>query len=239
MKLTIQKILICALSLIVSIAACVCGMYMTILANMIMGYRLLFCLFFILNPVLVIFMIRFMFRKPVPKEETVGAAEPEKKKKWGWSSKKDESQSAAAETVQDEEPEEATVGSSDTAYTGSTYGNSGSTYSSSGGTYGSSGSTYSNSGGTYSSSGSTYGNSGSTYGNTGYIMPDDEGNADVSASVSGGSEIQSGTSSFAGELDDDIDFADPVTEKAAGSVTEDSVAKFKKISLKRKKRADE
>ena len=225
MKLTIQKILICALSLIVSIAACVCGMYMTILANMIMGYRLLFCLFFILNPVLVIFMIRFMFRKPVPKEETVGAAEPEKKKKWGWSSKKDESQSAAAETVQDEEPEEATVGSSDTAYTGSTYGNSGSTYSSSGGTYG--------------SSGSTYGNSGGTYGNTGYIMPDDEGNADVSASVSGGSEIQSGTSSFAGELDDDIDFADHVTEKAAGSVTEDSVAKFKKISLKRKKRADE
>ncbi len=204
MKLTIQKILICALSLIVSIAACVCGMYMTILANMIMGYRLLFCLFFILNPVLVIFMIRFMFRKPVPKEETVGAAETEKKKKWGWSSKKDESQSAAAETVQDEEPEEATVGSSDTAYTGS-----------------------------------TYGNSGGTYGNTGYIMPDDGGNADVSASVSGGSEIQSGTSSFAGELDDDIDFADPVTEKAAGSVTEDSVAKFKKISLKRKKRADE
>ena len=52
MKLTIQKILICALSLILSIAACVCGMYMTILANMLMRYRILFCLFFILNPVL-------------------------------------------------------------------------------------------------------------------------------------------------------------------------------------------
>ena len=66
MKLTIQKILICALSLILSIAACVCGMYMTLLANMVIWYRILFCLFFILNPVLVIFMIRFMFKKPVP-----------------------------------------------------------------------------------------------------------------------------------------------------------------------------
>ena len=211
MKLTIQKILICALSLIVSIAACVCGMYMTILAHMLMSYRIIFCLFFLLNPVLVIFMIRFMFRKPVPKEETTDVSEPEKKKKWGWPSKKDEQEPAATEIEPEVEPEAAAAPYSDTAYTG----------------------------GTYSDTGSTYGNSGSAYGNTGYIMPADDENADVTASVSATSGIQSGASSFASELDDDIDFADPVTEKPAGSVTEDSVAKFKKISLKRKKRADE
>jgi hypothetical protein len=159
MKLTIQKILICALSLIVSIGACVCGMYMTILAHMLMRYRIIFCLFFLLNPVLVIFMIRFMFRKPVPKEETDGA------------------------------------------YTGN-----------------------------------SYGDTGSTYGNTGYTMSAD---TDVSAAVSEIPETQSVTSSFADELDDDIDFSGSVAEKTAGPVTEDSVAKFKKISLKRKKRADE
>ena len=152
MKLTIQKILICALSLIVSIGACVCGMYMTILAHMLMRYRIIFCLFFLLNPVLVIFMIRFMFRKPVPKEETDGA------------------------------------------YTGNSYGDTGDTMSA---------------------------------------------DTDVSAAVSEIPETQSVTSSFADELDDDIDFSGSVAEKTAGPVTEDSVAKFKKISLKRKKRADE
>ena len=193
MKLTIQKILICALSLIVSIGACVCGMYMTILAHMLMRYRIIFCLFFLLNPVLVIFMIRFMFRKPVPKEETDGIAEPEKKKKWGFS-KKDEPQYAEPEADQSAEPDASMTTFSDGAYTGN------------------------------------------SYGDTGYTMSAD---TDVSAAVSEIPETQSVTSSFADELDDDIDFSGSVAEKTAGPVTEDSVAKFKKISLKRKKRADE
>ena len=196
MKLTIQKVLICALSLIFSIAACVCGMYMTILANMLMRYRILFCLFFILNPVLVIFMIRFMFKKPVPKEETDGAAEPEKKKKWGFS-KKDESVPAEPEYSQDEEPDTSMVSYSDNTYAGSTYGASD------------------------------------------YSAPAEAESYDVTDSVSETPEAQPVTSSFASELDNDIDFSGSVTEKTTGSVTEDSVAKFKKISLKRKKRADE
>ena len=196
MKLTIQKVLICALSLIFSIAACVCGMYMTILANMLMRYRILFCLFFILNPVLVIFMIRFMFKKPVPKEETDGAAEPEKKKKWGFS-KKDESVPAEPEYSQDEEPDTSMVSYSDNTYAGSTYGASD------------------------------------------YSAPAEAESYDVTDSVSETPEAQPVTSSFASELDNDIDFSGSVTEKTTGSVTEDSVAKFKKISLKRKKLADE
>ena len=196
MKLTIQKVLICALSLIFSIAACVCGMYMTILANMLMRYRILFCLFFILNPVLVIFMIRFMFKKPVPKEETDGAAESEKKKKWGFS-KKDESVPAEPEYSQDEEPDTSMVSYSDNTYAGSTYGASD------------------------------------------YSAPAEAESYDVTDSVSETPEAQPVTSSFASEPDNDIDFSGSVTEKTTGSVTEDSVAKFKKISLKRKKRADE
>ena len=196
MKLTIQKILICALSLIISIAACVCGMYMTILAHMQMMYRIIFCLFFLLNPVLSIFMIRFMFKKPVPKEETDGAAEPEKKKKWGFS-KKDEQEPAATEIEPEAEPDAATASYSDSSYTDSAYDNSG------------------------------------------YSMPAEAENTGVTASVSENADTQTGPSSFAGEWNDDIDYAEPVTEKSAGSVTEDSVAKFKKISLKRKKRADE
>ena len=201
MKLTIQKILICALSLILSIAACVCGMYMTILANMLMRYRILFCLFFILNPVLVIFMIRFMFKKPVPKEETEGSAEPEKKKKWGFS-KKEESVPAEPEYTQDEEPDTSAV-----SYTNGTYAE-----------------------GTYSDS---------NYGAAGYTAPSAEESVDETVSVQESPEVHFGTSSFAGELDDDIDLSGSVTEKTTGSVTEDSVAKFKKISLKRKKRTDE
>lgn len=104
MKLTIQKILICAFSLIVSIAACVCGMYLTILAHMQIGYRILFCLIFMLNPVLVIFMIRFMFRKAVPKDAAEGEGEHAKKKKWGKFSKKDEPEVVSAE--EDLPPEE-------------------------------------------------------------------------------------------------------------------------------------
>ena len=196
MKLTIQKILICALSLIVSIAACVCGMYMTILAHMQMGYRILFCLFFILNPVLSIFMIRFMFKKPVPKEGTDGAAEPDKKKKWGWS-KKDEPETAGTEDVPDAESEAAEVSYSDGAY------------------------------------------SGSTFGSSDYSVSTGAENYDAAAPATEIPEIQSETPTFAGEFSDDIDFADPVTEKSAGSVTEESVANFKKISLRRKKRADE
>jgi len=201
MKLTIQKILICALSLILSIAACVCGMYMTILANMLMRYRILFCLFFILNPVLVIFMIRFMFKKPVPKEETDGAAEPEKKKKWGFS-KKEESQPAESEYAQDEEPDTSAV-----SYSNGTYAE-----------------------GTYSDS---------NYGASDYTAPSAAESVDETVSVQESPEVHFGASSFAGELDDDIDLSGSVTEKTTGSVTEDSVAKFKKISLKRKKRADE
>ena len=201
MKLTIQKILICALSLILSIAACVCGMYMTILANMLMRYRILFCLFFILNPVLVIFMIRFMFKKPVPKEETEGAAEPEKKKKWGFS-KKEESVPAEPEYTQDEEPDTSAV-----SYSNGTYAE-----------------------GTYSDS---------NYGAAGYTAPSAEESVDETVSVQESPEVHFGASSFAGELDDDIDLSGSVTEKTTGSVTEDSVAKFKKISLKRKKRTDE
>ena len=199
MKLTIQKVLICALSLIFSIAACVCGMYMTILANMLMRYRILFCLFFILNPVLVIFMIRFMFKKPVPKEETDGAAEPEKKKKWGFS-KKDESVSAGTEAEQYSEP-----GAPDGTYTEGVY-----------------------SEGAYSEN---------TYGSSENFAAAGTENPDTSFSVSEVPEVTPDTSSFADELDD-ISFGDSGSEKAAGSVTEESVAKFKKISLKRKKRAD-
>ena len=201
MKLTIQKILICALSLILSIAACVCGMYMTILANMLMRYRILFCLFFILNPVLVIFMIRFMFKKPVPKEETEGAAEPDKKKKWGFS-KKEEPQPAEPEYTQDEEPDTSAV-----SYSNGTYAE-----------------------GTYSDS---------NYGDSGYTAPSAAESVDESVSVQESPEVHFGASSFAGELDDDINLSGSVTEKSTGSVTEDSVAKFKKISLKRKKRTDE
>ncbi len=206
MKLTIQKILICALSLILSIAACVCGMYMTILANMLMRYRILFCLFFILNPVLVIFMIRFMFKKPVPKEETEGSAEPEKKKKWGFS-RKEESVPAEPEYTQDEEPDTSAV-----SYTNGTYAE-----------------------GTYSDSV----HSDSNYGAAGYTAPSAAESVDETVSVQESPEVHFGTSSFAGELDDDIDLSGSVTEKTAGSVTEDSVAKFKKISLRRKKRTDE
>ena len=206
MKLTIQKILICALSLILSIAACVCGMYMTILANMLMRYRILFCLFFILNPVLVIFMIRFMFKKPVPKEETEGSAEPEKKKKWGFS-KKDESVPAETEAGQAGEPDTSAV-----SYSNGTYAE-----------------------GTYSDSA----HSDSNYGAAGYTAPSAEESVDETVSVQESPEVHFGTSSFAGELDDDIDLSGSVTEKTTGSVTEDSVAKFKKISLKRKKRTDE
>ncbi|MBR3154126.1 MAG: hypothetical protein IKF10_03890 [Lachnospiraceae bacterium] len=206
MKLTIQKILICALSLILSIAACVCGMYMTILANMLMRYRILFCLFFILNPVLVIFMIRFMFKKPVPKEETEGSAEPEKKKKWGFS-KKEESQPAEPEYIQDEEPDTSAV-----SYSNGTVAE-----------------------GTYSDS--AY--SDSNYGASDYTAPSAAESVDETVSVQESPEVHFGASSFAGELDDDIDLSGSVTEKTTGSVTEDSVAKFKKISLKRKKRADE
>lgn len=201
MKLTIQKILICALSLIFSIAACVCGMYMTILAHMVFGYRFLFCLFFILNPVLTIFMIRFMFKKPVPKEETEGAAEPEKKKKWGFS-KKEESQPAEPEYTQYEEPDTSTVSYSNGTYTEGTY-------------------------------------SDSNYGTSDYTAPSAEESVDETVSVQESPEVHFGASSFAGELDDDIDLSGSVTEKSTGSVTEDSVAKFKKISLKRKKRTDE
>ena len=206
MKLTIQKILICALSLILSIAACVCGMYMTILANMLMRYRILFCLFFILNPVLVIFMIRFMFKKPVPKEETEGSAEPEKKKKWGFS-RKEEPQPAEPEYTQDEEPD-----TSAASYSNGTYAE-----------------------GTYSDSA----HSDSNYGAAGYTAPSAEESVDETVSVQESPEVHFGASSFAGELDDDIDSSGSVTEKTTGSVTEDSVAKFKKISLKRKKRTDE
>ena len=206
MKLTIQKILICALSLILSIAACVCGMYMTILANMLMRYRILFCLFFILNPVLVIFMIRFMFKKPVPKEETEGSAEPEKKKKWGFS-RKEESVPAESEYTQDEEPDTSAV-----SYSNGTYAE-----------------------GTYSDSA----HSDSNYGAAGYTAPSAAESVDETVSVQESPEVHIGTSSFAGELDDDIDLSGSVTEKTTGSVTEDSVAKFKKISLKRKKRTDE
>ena len=206
MKLTIQKILICALSLILSIAACVCGMYMTILANMLMRYRILFCLFFILNPVLVIFMIRFMFKKPVPKEETEGSAEPEKKKKWGFS-RKEEPQPVEPEYTQDEEPDTSAV-----SYSNGTYAE-----------------------GTYSDSA----HSDSNYGAAGYTAPSAAESVDETVSVQESPEVHFGTSSFAGELDDDIDLSGSVTEKSTGSVTEDSVAKFKKISLKRKKRTDE
>ena len=201
MKLTIQKILICALSLILSIAACVCGMYMTILANMLMRYRILFCLFFILNPVLVIFMIRFMFKKPVPKEETEGAAEPDKKKKWGFS-KKEESVPAEPEFTQDEGPDTSMVSNTNGTYAEGTY-------------------------------------SDSNYGDSGYIAPSAAESVDESVSVQESPEVHFGASSFAGELDDDMDLSGSVTEKTTGSVTEDSVAKFKKISLKRKKRTDE
>ena len=206
MKLTIQKILICALSLILSIAACVCGLYMTILANMLMRYRILFCLFFILNPVLVIFMIRFMFKKPVPKEETEGSAEPEKKKKWGFS-RKEQPQPAEPEYTQDGEPDTSAV-----SYSNGTYAE-----------------------GTYSDSV----HSDSNYGAAGYTAPSAEESVDETVSVQESPEVHFGTSSFAGELDDDIDLSGSVTEKTTGSVTEDSVAKFKKISLKRKKRTDE
>lgn len=201
MKLTIQKILICALSLILSIAACVCGMYMTILANMLMRYRILFCLFFILNPVLVIFMIRFMFKKPVPKEETEGAAEPEKKKKWGFS-KKEESVPAEPEFTQDEGPDTSMVSNTNGTYAEGTY-------------------------------------SDSNYGDSGHTAPSAAESVDESVSVQESPEVHFGASSFAGELDDDINLSGSVTEKSTGSVTEDSVAKFKKISLKRKKRTDE
>lgn len=206
MKLTIQKILICALSLIFSIAACVCGMYMTILAHMVFGYRLLFCLFFILNPVLTIFMIRFMFKKPVPKEETEGSAEPEKKKKWGFS-KKEESVPAEPEFTQDEGPDTSMVSNTNGTYAEGTY------------------------------SDSAY--SDSNYGDSGYTAPSAAESGDEPVSVQESPEVHFGASSFAGELDDDIDLSGSVTEKSTGSVTEDSVAKFKKISLKRKKRTDE
>ena len=206
MKLTIQKILICALSLILSIAACVCGMYMTILANMLMRYRILFCLFFILNLVLVIFMIRFMFKKPVPKEDTESAAEPDKKKKWGFS-KKEESVPAEPEFTQDEGPDTSMVSNTNGTYAEGTY------------------------------SDSAY--SDSNYGASGYTAPSDAQSVDEPVSVQESPEVHFGASSFAGELDDDIDLSGSVTEKSTGSVTEDSVAKFKKISLKRKKRTDE
>lgn len=206
MKLTIQKILICALSLILSIAACVCGMYMTILAHMLMRYRILFCLFFILNPVLVIFMIRFMFKKPVPKEEAEGTAEPEKKKKWGFS-KKEEPQPAEPEYVQDEEPDTSTASYSNGTYSEGTYSDS----------------TYSN----------------GSYSDSGYAAPSTAESVDEPVTVQESPEVHFGASSFADELDDDIDLYGSAAEKTAGSVTEDSVAKFKKISLKRKKRADE
>ena len=89
--------------------------------------------------------------------------------------------------------------------------------------------------GTYSDS--AY--SDSNYGDSGYTAPSAAESVDESVSVQESPEVHFGASSFAGELDDDIDLSGSVTEKTTGSVTEDSVAKFKKISLKRKKRTDE
>ena len=163
-------------------------------------------MFFILNPILVIFMIRFMFKKPVPKEETEGAAEPDKKKKWGFS-KKEESVPAEPEFTQDEEPDTSMVSNTNGTYAEGTY------------------------------SDSAY--SDSNYGDSGYTAPSAAESVDESVSVQESPEVHFGASSFAGELDDDINLSGSVTEKSTGSVTEDSVAKFKKISLKRKKRTDE
>lgn len=74
MKLTVQKIILSLFSIAVSVAAAVIGMYMVFLANMVFGYRLLFAAIFMFNPILTIFLVVYMFKKPEPKE-------PKEKKK--------------------------------------------------------------------------------------------------------------------------------------------------------------
>lgn len=122
MKLTFLKILVCTISMIVSIAACVCGMYMVFLANMLFGYRFLFCLIFMLNPIAVIFMIRYMFRKPEPKEGAEGGETPGRKKRRPLFGKKDQDEPEADEIVPIPEPEASSeTPQADTSYSGTTY----------------------------------------------------------------------------------------------------------------------
>lgn len=85
MKLTVQKIILSLFSIAVSVAAAVIGMYMVFLANMVFGYRLLFAAIFMFNPILTIFLVVYMFKKPEPKE-------PKEKKK------KKEEEEAPADT---------------------------------------------------------------------------------------------------------------------------------------------
>lgn len=105
MKLTVQKIILSLFSIAVSVAAAVIGMYMVFLANMVFGYRLLFAAIFMFNPILTIFLVVYMFKKPEPKE-------PKEKKK-----KKEEEESPANTSYSTSTPSDSLNNLPQTSYT--------------------------------------------------------------------------------------------------------------------------